>query len=33
MEIYFDNSATTKPYDEVIEETCQAMKEYYRSKV
>lgn len=29
MEIYFDNSATTKPYDEVIEETCQAMKEYY----
>ncbi|MCQ2969186.1 MAG: cysteine desulfurase [Clostridium sp.] len=29
MEIYFDNSATTKPYDEVIEETCKAMKEYY----
>lgn len=29
MEIYFDNSATTKPYDEVIEETCQAMREYY----
>ena len=28
MEIYFDNSATTKPYDEVIEETCQAMREY-----
>lgn len=29
MDIYFDNSATTKPYDEVIEETCKAMKEYY----
>ena len=29
VSIYFDNSATTKPYDEVIEETCNAMKEYY----
>lgn len=29
MEIYFDNSATTKPYKEVIEETVIAMEEYY----
>lgn len=29
MEIYFDNSATTKPYKEVIEETAKAMEEYY----
>lgn len=29
MEIYFDNSATTKPYDEVIDSVCKAMKEYY----
>ena len=29
MEIYFDNSATTKPYDEVIEEVCKGMKEFY----
>ncbi|MGL5615216.1 MAG: cysteine desulfurase family protein [Sarcina sp.] len=29
MEVYFDNSATTKPYDEVCEEVYNAMKEYY----
>ena len=29
MEIYFDNSATTKPYKEVIEETAKAMEEYF----
>lgn len=29
MDIYFDNSATTKPYKEVIEETLIAMEEYY----
>ncbi|MBE6053307.1 MAG: cysteine desulfurase [Clostridium sartagoforme] len=29
MEIYFDNSATTKPYKEVIEETARAMEEYF----
>ena len=29
MEIYFDNSATTKPYREVIEETAKAMEEYF----
>ena len=29
MEIYFDNSATTKPYKEVIDETAKAMEEYY----
>ncbi len=29
MEIYFDNSATTKPYDEVVEEVCNGMKEFY----
>ena len=29
MSIYFDNSATTKPYDDVIEEVANGMKEYY----
>ena len=29
MEIYFDNSATTKPYKEVIEETVLSMEEFY----
>jgi cysteine desulfurase len=29
MDIYFDNSATTKPYDEVIDVVCKSMKEYY----
>jgi len=29
MDIYFDNSATTKPYKEVIEEVTIAMEEYY----
>jgi len=29
LEIYFDNSATTKPYKEVIEETARAMEEYF----
>lgn len=29
MEVYFDNSATTKPYDEVIEEMANSMKEFY----
>lgn len=29
MGIYFDNSATTKPYDEVISEVCKGMQEYY----
>lgn len=29
MDIYFDNSATTKPYDEVITAVCNGMKEYY----
>lgn len=29
MEIYFDNSATTKPYKEVISEMVTAMEEYY----
>lgn len=29
MEIYFDNSATTMPYDEVIEEVSKGMKEYF----
>ncbi|MBP2033633.1 cysteine desulfurase [Clostridium algifaecis] len=29
MEVYFDNSATTKPYDEVIETMVDAMKNYY----
>ncbi|NLZ33769.1 MAG: aminotransferase class V-fold PLP-dependent enzyme, partial [Clostridiales bacterium] len=29
MDIYLDNSATTKPYKEVIEEITGAMEEYY----
>lgn len=29
MEIYFDNSATTKPYDEVISEVSVAMKDFF----
>ncbi|WP_333859428.1 cysteine desulfurase family protein [Clostridium sp.] len=29
MEVYFDNSATTKPYDEVIESMADSMREYY----
>lgn len=29
MDIYFDNSATTKPYNEVIDIVCKSMKEYY----
>lgn len=29
MNIYFDNSATTKPYEEVITEVCNAMRDYY----
>lgn len=29
MEIYFDNSATTKPYDEVIDAVGIGMREYY----
>ncbi len=29
MEIYFDNSATTKPLNEVVEEVVYGMKEYY----
>lgn len=29
MEVYFDNSATTKPYDEVIESMTDSMREYY----
>ena len=29
MEIYLDNSATTKPYEEVIEASCSAMRNYY----
>ena len=29
MEVYFDNSATTKAYDEVCEDMSLAMKEYY----
>ena len=29
MEIYLDNSATTLPYDEVIEVVCSTMKNYY----
>jgi cysteine desulfurase len=29
MEIYLDNSATTKPYEEVIEATQSAMRNYY----
>ena len=29
MEVYFDNSATTKPYEEVIEEVSNTMREYF----
>ncbi len=29
MEVYFDNSATTKPYDEVMEVIIDTMKNYY----
>lgn len=29
MNVYFDNSATTKPYDEVIESVSKGMKEYF----
>ncbi|MTK12063.1 MAG: cysteine desulfurase [Clostridiaceae bacterium] len=29
MEVYFDNSATTKPYDEVMEVMTDTMKNYY----
>jgi len=29
VEVYFDNSATTKPYDEVIESMADSMREYY----
>lgn len=29
MEVYLDNSATTKPYDEVIEEVASTMKNFY----
>lgn len=29
MNVYFDNSATTKPYDEVIEAISKGMKEYF----
>lgn len=29
MNIYFDNSATTMPYDEVIDEVSRGMKEYF----
>lgn len=29
MEVYFDNSSTTKPFDEVIDEVASGMKEYY----
>lgn len=29
MEVYLDNSATTKPYDEVVDVVSQTMKEYY----
>lgn len=29
MDIYFDNSATTMPYDEVIDEVCKSMKEFF----
>lgn len=29
MNIYFDNSATTMPYDEVIQEVSNGMKEYF----
>ncbi len=29
MEVYFDNSATTKPYEEVIEAVADTMRNYY----
>jgi len=29
MEIYLDNSATTMPYDEVIDAVCNTMRDYY----
>jgi cysteine desulfurase len=29
MEVYFDNSATTRPYEEVIEAVASAMRDYY----
>ena len=29
LNIYFDNSATTMPYNEVIEEVSNGMKEYF----
>ncbi|MEG0494595.1 MAG: aminotransferase class V-fold PLP-dependent enzyme, partial [Clostridia bacterium] len=29
MEIYLDNSATTKPYEEVISVMAEGMREYY----
>lgn len=29
MEVYLDNSATTKPYDEVVEAVADTMKNYY----
>ncbi|GAA0178722.1 cysteine desulfurase family protein [Clostridium sediminicola] len=29
MEVYFDNAATTKPYDEVINEVADVMRNYY----
>lgn len=29
MEVYLDNSATTKPYEEVTAEVCRIMNEYY----
>jgi cysteine desulfurase len=29
MEVYFDNSATTKPYEEVIEEVANSMRNFY----
>lgn len=29
LEVYFDNSATTKPYEEVIESVCDIMRNYY----
>lgn len=29
MEVYFDNSATTKPYEEVIEEVASTMRHFY----
>ncbi len=29
MEVYFDNSSTTKTYDEVIDEVCYGLKEFY----